>query len=62
MTNRNSDREKRFQLYGWLLFVVCSVFFIANSVTAGSILGIIGSVLFFIGCIVFLIPLVRKKA
>ena len=57
-----SDRSERFQLYGWSLFVVCSFFFIADSVIAGNPLGITGSVLFFLGCIVFLIPLFQKQA
>jgi len=56
-----SDKERRFQLYGWLLFVICSFFFIADSVASGSPLGIAGSCLFLLGCIVFLVPLVRKK-
>ena len=57
-----SDRDKRFQLYGWLLFVVCSFFFIADSAVAGNPLGIVGSVIFLLACIVFLIPLVQKEA
>lgn len=56
-----SDRSERFQFYGWLLFVVCSFFFIADSAVAGNPLGIIGGVIFFLGCIIFLIPLVRKQ-
>jgi len=61
MTIRESDRERRFQFVGWLLFVVCSLLFIADNVTAGSTLGIAGSVLFLLGCIVFLIPLIWKR-
>ena len=57
-----SDRDKRFQLYGWLLFLVCSFFFIADSSIAGDPLGVAGSVVFLLGCVVFLIPLVRKRA
>jgi hypothetical protein len=56
-----SDRNERFQLYGWLLFVVCSFFFIADSAVAGNPMGIAGSVIFLLACIVFLIPLVQKK-
>jgi hypothetical protein len=56
------DRSERFQLYGWLLFVVCSFFFIADSAVAGNPLGIAGSVIFLVACIVFLIPLVQKEA
>jgi len=60
MPERNQERERRFQLYGWLLFAVCSFFFIADSAAAGSAVGIIGSVIFLLACIVFLIPLVRR--
>ena len=56
-----SNRAERFQFYGWLLFVVCSFFFIADSVIAGDPLGITGSVIFFLGCVIFLIPLLKKQ-
>ncbi len=56
-----NEKERRFQLYGWLLFAICCCFFIADSVASGSPLGIAGSCLFLLGCIIFLIPLVRKK-
>jgi len=62
MLTRKLERERRFQFYGWLLFVGCSLVFIADNVGAGSPLGIAGSVLFLLGCIVFLIPLVWKRA
>ena len=55
------EKESRSQFYGWLLFVICSFFFIADSVVSGRPLGIAGSCLFLLGCIVFLIPLVREK-
>lgn len=57
----NKTTEGRFQLIGWLVFVVCSFFFIASGVVGGSLLGIIGSVLFLLACIIFLIPLVWKR-
>lgn len=61
MSARKKERESKFQFYGWVIFVVCSFFFIADSIAAGSPLGIIGSVLFFLACIVFLTPFVWKK-
>jgi hypothetical protein len=60
MLKRNQGTERQFQLYGWLLFVVCSFFFIVDSVATASLVGTIGSVIFLLACIVFLIPLVRK--
>lgn len=53
-----SKKEKRYHLVGWLLFLVCAVFFIAQSLTDNNILGLSGSVIFLAGCIAFLIPLV----
>ena len=38
-----NEKESRSQLYGWLLFVICSFFFIADSVVSGRPLGIAGS-------------------
>ncbi|HUU64867.1 MAG TPA: hypothetical protein VMW37_02025 [Dehalococcoidales bacterium] len=51
--------EKRFHLLGWLLFLVCAVFFIMQSLTDNNIFGLIGSVVFLTGCVAFLIPLVH---
>jgi len=51
--------EIRYQLSGWILFVVCAVFFIASSLKSQDILMIIGSIVFLFACILFLIPLVR---
>jgi len=51
----------KFQLAGWLLFIVCAVFFIISSIKAQDTLLLIGSVLFLIACVVFIIPLVDKN-
>ena len=61
MPTRKQEREHQFQLAGWALFLVCSFFFIADSVAAGSPLGLVGSVVFFLGCVVFLIPFAWKR-
>ena len=55
-----SQRERNFQLTGWLLFLICAVFFIASAVRNGDRLYLVGSVVFFVACIAFLIPLVTK--
>jgi hypothetical protein len=52
------QREKRFNLAGWLLFVVCAGFFIASAVISGDVLYLIGGIIFLLACIVFIIPLV----
>ena len=56
------DRRDRRQLYSWLLFLLCSLFFVADSVAVGRPLGIAGSVLFFLACVVFFASRGWKKA
>ena len=53
-----SKKEKVYHLAGWLLFLVCAFFFIAQSLTDNNLFGLSGSIIFLIGCIAFLIPLV----
>jgi Na+/proline symporter len=57
-------QEIKYQLAGWILFIICAIFFIASGLKNHDILTFIGGVIFLIACIVFLIPLVRpnKKA
>ena len=56
----NSRRNnKRFHLLGWLLFLVCAVFFIAQNLDASDAVGLIGSIVFLLGCFAFIIPLIK---
>ncbi len=61
MSTRKQERGSQFQLFGWMLFLVGCIFFIVDSIAAGSLLGIVGGATFFLGCVVFLIPLTWKK-
>ena len=61
MPTRGQERENRFQFIGWVFFLVCSFLFIANSIIAGSLIGLAGSVVFLKGCIVFIITVIFKK-
>ena len=54
-------QESKYQLVGWILFVICAIFFIASSLKNHDTLTFIGGVIFLIACIVFLIPLVRPN-
>ena len=54
-------QEIKYQIAGWILFIICAIFFVASSLKNHDILTFIGGVLFLIACIVFLIPLVRLK-
>jgi hypothetical protein len=61
MGDDDKQREMKFNLWGWILFVVCAFFFIASSLQGRDLLGLIGSIIFLIACIVFLYPLVTKN-
>jgi hypothetical protein len=52
------QREKKYNLWGWILFMVCAGFFIASALQNGDVLYLIGSIVFLLACIVFIIPLV----
>ena len=54
----NRRRERKYNLWGWILFVVCAGFFIASALQNGDVLYLIGSIVFLLACIVFIIPLV----
>jgi len=60
MTNGNLHQKIRYQICGWVLFVLCAVFFIASSLQNGDILGLVASIIFLIACFVFIIPLVMN--
>ena len=62
MNDRRKSRLKRndrYALAGWLLFILCAVFYLASSLKNQDPLATIGSVLFIIACLVFMAPLVR---
>ncbi len=59
-TMKNHEgQDLKYQLFGWILFIVCAIFFIASSLKNGDTLTFIGSLIFLIACIVFLIPLIK---
>jgi len=61
MSIDDKNRERKFSLWGWLLFLVCAGFFIASAIEGDNVLGLAGSTIFLVGCIIFIIPLVTKK-
>ena len=60
----HEGQDLKYQLLGWILFIVCAIFFITSSLINGDTLTFVGSVIFLIACMVFLMPLFRtmKKA
>lgn len=57
----NRVQEIKYHIVGWVLFVLCAIFFLGSSIKNRDTLTFIGSILFLMACIVFIIPLVRKK-
>jgi len=61
MEDENKQREMKFSLWGWILFVVCALFFIASSLHGRDLLSLVGSLIFLAACFVFLYPLVKRN-
>ncbi len=53
-------KEHRINLAGWWLFVISALFFIAASLRAGDMLGLLGALFFLVACFVFLLPYVLR--
>ena len=60
MEEGRKRREGRFNLWGWVLFLVCAVFFIASAVISGDMLYLTGSIIFLVACLLFIASLVRE--
>ena len=56
-----SKQEFSCHLWGWILFIVCALFFIASALKNQDPLTLTGSVVFLVACIIFLIPLLRSN-
>jgi hypothetical protein len=48
------QKDKRFEIWGWVLFTVSALFFIASSLRNGDIIGLLGGVFFLLACAAFL--------
>ena len=55
-----SRRNLIFQLWGWILFLICAVLFILSSLRNQDTLVLLGSIVFLLACILFLIPLIHQ--
>jgi len=61
MPSDGRERERKFHLAGWIVFLVCAGFFIASSIEAHNTLSLVASIVFLVACVVFLIPLVTNR-
>jgi hypothetical protein len=55
-----NEQQNKQHLVGWILFVLCAVFFIASSIKNRDVLTLIGSIFFLVSCVFFIIPLIKK--
>lgn len=58
----SQSMKHRFQLWGWIIFIVSALSFIASSWRAGDPVSLIGGILFLLACFVFLVPLIAEAA
>jgi hypothetical protein len=47
---------RRLDRWGWVLFLICALLFIAAGLRDGDLLITVGSVLFLVACVLFLVP------
>jgi choline-glycine betaine transporter len=59
MSKDQKNKDLVTQLWGWILFLICSALFIISGVRARDVVTTAASVIFFLGCVVFVIPLIQ---
>jgi hypothetical protein len=48
------QKDKRYELWGWILFTISALFFIASSLRNRDIVGLLGGGFFLLACAAFL--------
>jgi len=68
MTNKMKENQEsqirqtnRYHIIGWVLFIICAIFFMASSLKNNDIWTFTGSIIFLAACVVFLIPLLKPN-
>ena len=54
MSRNSPQKDKRFELWGWILFTISALFFIASSLRNGDLVGLLGGLFFLLACVAFL--------
>ena len=62
MPENSPRRDERHDFLGWMLFVVSAAFFMASSIRAGDVVGLLGGVFFLLACAAFLVPYLAPRA
>ncbi len=55
------EKQRKLHILGWVLFVVCALFYLASGLVNHDAFTILGSLVFLVACIVFLIPLIGGR-
>jgi hypothetical protein len=59
--DNNPKKRGEYDLWGWLLFVISALFFMASSIRAGDVVGLLGGIFFFVACAAFLASYVGDR-
>jgi len=54
MSRNSPHKDKRFEFWGWILFTISALFFIASSLRNGDLVGLLGGLFFLLACVAFL--------
>lgn len=46
--------DKKYDLWGWLLFVISALLFMVSSIRNGDVVGLLGGIFFLLACVAFL--------
>ena len=61
MSYNSKKSAFNFELWGWILFIVCAVFSMASGIKNRDILGLTASIIFLIACIIFIMSIIVNK-
>ena len=56
-----SRKDRNYDLWGWLLFVISALFFIVSSIKNGDMIGLLGGIFFLLACVAFLASYVGNR-
>jgi hypothetical protein len=54
MSRNSPQKDRRFEFWGWILFTISALFFIASSLRNGDLVGLLGGLFFLLACVAFL--------
>ena len=55
------SRQEKYDLVGWILFIMSSLFYLVAAIEWESLTSILGSLFFLVACFAFVIPMLWKE-